>query len=94
MDVKNKKFQTWKMNEYTYPGEAQFIPRPGATEEDDGVLLSTVTDVRSDHKDFLLVLNAKTMTEIGRATIDAHLPILIHNLFIPSNLQTKKWMPL
>ncbi|KAL0275228.1 UNVERIFIED_CONTAM: hypothetical protein PYX00_003154 [Menopon gallinae] len=89
VDVTDKKVLTWKMDEYTFPGEALFIPRPDATEEDDGVLLSTVTDVRNDHKDFLLVLDAKTMTEIGRASIDAHLPNLIHNLFIPHNLKIK-----
>ncbi|CAN8106549.1 unnamed protein product [Discula destructiva] len=50
------------------PGEAIFVARPGAVEEDDGVLLSVVLDGRTE-KSYLLCLDASTMTEIGRADV-------------------------
>ena len=40
-----------------------FIPRPGATEEDDGVLISTVMGV-PEGRSYLLVLDGKTLTQI------------------------------
>lgn len=90
VNTETKDIQTWKMDEYSYPGEAYFIPNPGSTDEDDGILLSTVTDVRKDHTDFLLILDAKTMTEIGRAYVDCHIPSLIHSIFLPSDLKIKR----
>ena len=41
LDIKSGEHQVWA-EEKTYPGEPIFVPRPGATEEDDGVLLSVV----------------------------------------------------
>ncbi|KAK0615169.1 carotenoid oxygenase [Bombardia bombarda] len=50
------------------PGEAIFIPRPGGTEEDDGALLSVVLDGHN-RTSYLLCLDAKTMTELGRGEV-------------------------
>ena len=41
LDVQSGQHQVWQ-EEGTYPGEPIFVPRPGATREDDGVLLSVV----------------------------------------------------
>ena len=41
LDIQSGQHQVWQ-EEGTYPGEPIFIPRPGGTEEDDGVLLSVV----------------------------------------------------
>ena len=41
LDIKSGEHQVWA-EEGTYPGEPIFVPRPGGTEEDDGVLLSVV----------------------------------------------------
>ena len=41
LDIKLGDHQVWE-EEGTYPGEPIFVPRPGGTEEDDGVLLSVV----------------------------------------------------
>lgn len=76
---------TWKEHDEVIPGEAAFVPRPGATEEDDGVLVAGVTDTREGKRDFLVVLNAKTLQEIARAEVDAHVPHLIHALFLEGN---------
>ena len=52
----------------SYPGEGIFIGKPGQTAEDEGVLLSVVlNEVRENS--FLLVLDAATMKEIGRAEV-------------------------
>ncbi|KAI6100986.1 carotenoid oxygenase [Pisolithus croceorrhizus] len=51
------------------PGEGTFIPDPNGTAEDDGVLLSVVLDGFTG-KSYLLVLDAKTMKEVGRASMD------------------------
>lgn len=48
------------------PSEAIFVPNPDGTSEDDGVLLVMVL---SDKNDYLSVLDAKDLTEIGRADL-------------------------
>jgi torulene dioxygenase len=50
-------------------GEPIFVPNPEGTREDDGVLLSVVLDGYSG-KSYLVVLDAKSLTEIGRASMD------------------------
>ena len=67
LDIKEKKIVTWYEKD-CYPGEGVFIGKPGKSEEDDGVLLSVVLD---EHKgtSFLLILDASTMKEIGRAEV-------------------------
>jgi carotenoid cleavage dioxygenase-like enzyme len=49
-----------------YPGEPVFAPRPGATEEDDGVILSTIYDSHLD-KSYLLILDGKTFDPLATA---------------------------
>lgn len=53
----------------TYPSEPIFVARPGATAEDDGVVLSVVRDPENaaQRRFFLLVLDARSFVEIGRA---------------------------
>ena len=48
------------------PGEAIFVPKPDGTDEDDGVVLSVVLNGIQSNS-YLLVLDAKTMEEMGRA---------------------------
>ena len=50
------------------PGEPIFVPNPKGTAEDDGVLLSVVLDGFAE-KSYLLVLEAKSMKEVGRASM-------------------------
>ncbi|OIW29241.1 carotenoid cleavage dioxygenase 1 [Coniochaeta ligniaria NRRL 30616] len=54
------------------PSEAIFVARPGATAEDDGVLLVVVLDGHA-RGSYLLCLDARTMGELGRA----HVPVAI-----------------
>ncbi len=79
VDVKNR--QTWVWKEAgCYPSEPVFVPAPSAKSEDDGVLLVVVLD--SQHANsFLLVLDAHTMTELGRVIVPQHIPFGFHGSF-------------
>lgn len=48
-----------------------------------GIVLTCV--VKSDPKEapFLLVLDAKTFKELGRAIVDVEMPLDLHGMFIP-----------
>lgn len=65
-DVQTREALIWSGGQGHTPGEPIFVPRPGATEEDDGVLLSVVLD-GSAQKSYLLCLDAQTLVEMGRA---------------------------
>ena len=69
----------------SFPSEPAFIPRPGATAEDDGVVLSVVLDVGGDEPtSSLVVLDAATFTELGRARVPHHIPFGLHGAFAPT----------
>jgi len=65
----------FKKNHYT--GEPMFIPRPGATEEDDGVLLVVVLD-GSTEKSYLLLLDGKTFSALATAQLPCYIPMAFH----------------
>lgn len=65
------------------PGEPVFVARPGATDEDDGIILSLVLD-GSAQKSYLMCLDAKTMTEMGRAEADFPIPMGLHGVHAPA----------
>ena len=70
--------QLWKQKG-CYPSRPLFIPMSNQTteqEEDDGMLLSIVLD-SNEKKSFLLILNAKTLEEVGRALLPHHIPFTI-----------------
>lgn len=60
--------------------EPVFVPRPDATEEDDGVVLSVVNTAPTGC--FLLVLDARTMTELGRSMLGAFNAPTLHGSFV------------
>lgn len=64
-----------------YPGEPVFVAKPHAKQEDDGVILSCVLDAKNKNS-FLLVLDAKTFKELGRATVPHHIPFSFHGIFL------------
>ncbi|XP_050736587.1 carotenoid isomerooxygenase-like [Eriocheir sinensis] len=69
-----------------YASVGCFLPRPGATAEDDGVLLGTVLHSGDKRKVTLLVLNAADMTELARATFTtaSDVPRSLHGCFVPA----------
>lgn len=61
-------------------GEPIFVPRPHATEEDDGILLSVVVNEMHAHS-FLLILDAKDLHEIARSNVLHPIPYGLHGMF-------------
>ena len=72
----------WRGEEFCHPSEAVFIPTTkdvdDDTPEDDGLVVAAITDVREDQKDFLVFLDARTMTELARASFDESIPFSSH----------------
>jgi len=73
INIQNGTSLNW-YKENHYPGEPVFIPNPESQSEDDGVILSIVLDIERENS-YLLVLDARSFEEIGRAVVEQ--PILI-----------------
>jgi carotenoid cleavage dioxygenase-like enzyme len=80
VDVKSGEALTWH-DRGCFPGEPVFVRRPGGRREDDGVLLSVVLDARA-RTSFLLVLDARSLTELARAVVPHHIPFGFHGLHV------------
>lgn len=65
----------------------QFVEKPDAVDEDDGIILSSILREDDPTKVFLLILDAKTFEEIARATFTANswLPACFHGIFYNPN---------
>ncbi|KAJ9156367.1 Carotenoid cleavage dioxygenase 1 [Pleurostoma richardsiae] len=63
------------------PGEPIFVARPGAVDEDDGVLLSVVLDGLAQTS-YLLCLDARDMTELGRAEVPFAVSMGFHGVHL------------
>jgi carotenoid cleavage dioxygenase-like enzyme len=81
LDTISKARKTWYEAE-CFPSEPVFIERPGARDEDDGVIVSGVVGT-GGRKSFLLVLDASSFTELARAIIPSRLPQSLHGNFLP-----------
>jgi carotenoid cleavage dioxygenase-like enzyme len=81
-DVVDRTMMTWH-EEDCWPGEPVFVARPDGTDEDDGVLLSVVLDGRRETS-FLLVLDARDLSELARAEVPHHIPFSFHGRFAAS----------
>ncbi|XP_038180060.1 beta,beta-carotene 9',10'-oxygenase isoform X2 [Arvicola amphibius] len=82
VDVVNKTLTVWREDGF-YPSEPIFVPAPGADEEDAGVVLSVVITPKQSESNFLLVLDAKNMEELGRAEVSVQMPYGFHGTFVP-----------
>ncbi|XP_062844401.1 carotenoid-cleaving dioxygenase, mitochondrial [Trichomycterus rosablanca] len=80
MDLQDKKLKAWYQPGF-FPSEPVFVPSPSAEEEDDGVILSVVLTPTKDKETFLLVLDAKTFKELGRAEVPVNIPYGFHGTF-------------
>lgn len=79
LDVRSGETLTW-YQPGTYPGEPVFVAAPESAGEDDGVVLSVVLDSATS-RSFLLVLDAGTFTELGRAEVPHAIPFGFHGQF-------------
>ena len=70
--------------QYWYPSEPMMIPRPGATQEDDGLIVFTAVDGLNKHA-FLVTLDAKTMEQVSEVGPYSHIPYPAHGAFYPSS---------
>nr|XP_061803215.1 beta,beta-carotene 15,15'-dioxygenase-like [Nerophis lumbriciformis] len=82
-DTVTKTHMEWHQDN-CYPSEPVFVASPGAVDEDDGVILSSVICPDPNTRPFMLVLDAKTLAELARADIPASVHLDLHGLFIPS----------
>ncbi|CAB1458505.1 unnamed protein product [Pleuronectes platessa] len=80
MDLNGKHMKVWEQPGL-YPSEPIFVPSPDATEEDDGVVLSVVITPNKENSTFLLVLDARTFEELGRAEVPVNIPYGFHGTF-------------
>jgi all-trans-8'-apo-beta-carotenal 15,15'-oxygenase len=97
---RSKDVQTdiWTAGERQIVNEPIFVPRPGATEEDDGWLLVTVHDALAV-KGQLVVLDARSLSKGPITTINLphFLPAALHGSFSgdvwgPTSDSAPKWM--
>lgn len=79
VDVNAGSVQEWS-EEGAYPGEPVFVAAPQAGGEDEGLLLSLVLEPASETS-FLVVLDARDLSEIARARVPQPLPFGFHGEF-------------
>ncbi len=60
--------------ENCYPSEPVFVPAPGDKSEDDGVLLSVIFEGQKI-KSYLVVLDAKNLSELARIDLPQVIPL-------------------
>ncbi|KAJ5928864.1 Carotenoid oxygenase [Penicillium verhagenii] len=66
-DSETQEVSLWAHHGHS-PGEPIFVANPTGVDEDDGVLLSVVLDGFQEHS-YLLCLDARNLTELGRANM-------------------------
>lgn len=86
-DILTKSSLKWE-EEGCWPAEPLFVPAPGAQDEDDGVILSAIVSTDAQKPPFLLILDAKSFTELARASVDVEMHLDLHGVFIPD----KDWV--
>lgn len=82
VDVTTGAYRTWRQPG-CYPSEPVFVPAPAngsPTAEDAGLVLTVVLDSAAGSS-FLLVQDAATFDEIGRASVPGVVPFGFHGLF-------------
>jgi carotenoid cleavage dioxygenase-like enzyme len=80
IDLESRTRSAWTADG-CYPGEPVFVPAPGASGEDEGVLLSVVFD-SANGSSFLLVLDAATLGELARAVVPHGIPYGFHGQYV------------
>ncbi|XP_018582330.2 retinal Mueller cells isomerohydrolase-like isoform X2 [Scleropages formosus] len=81
LNVKTKEIWVWQEPD-SYPSEPLFVQTPGRLEEDDGVLLSIVVSPGAAQRPgYLLILNARDLTEIARAEVEVTFPVTFHGIY-------------
>jgi torulene dioxygenase len=82
VDCDTQEVQLWACHGQS-PGEPIFVANPEGTSEDDGVLLSVVLDGMSG-KSYLLCLDSRDLSELGRANVDGAVGFGFHGQHVPA----------
>ncbi len=83
-DTERGTSQKFSFGQGRYGSEAPFAPRPHASNEDDGYLLSFIYDERESRSE-LLILNAQSITDepVARVIIPQRIPYGFHACWVP-----------
>ncbi|ELR11487.1 dioxygenase, putative [Acanthamoeba castellanii str. Neff] len=82
VDVRSGERWVWDVEGH-FPAEPIFLATPDGEDEDDGILLSIVLNGETATS-YLLVLNAKDMSELARAQVPHHIPFGFHGAHHPA----------
>ncbi len=64
-----------------YAGEPSFAPRVNAKDEDDGYIVTVITNAPQDQSEFWVV-DAKTLSTVARARLPRRIPIGFHSTWV------------
>nr|XP_027223258.1 carotenoid isomerooxygenase-like [Penaeus vannamei] len=83
VDFESREVKEW-FEDGLYAGVSCFVPRPGATAEDDGVLLVTELHSADRKKVSVVILNSVDMTEVARVAFStpSDVPRSLHGCFV------------
>ncbi len=84
-DLEDGSCERWDYGEGVFGSEAPFCPRPGGVDEDDGWVLSFVTD-RSDWSSACLIFDAKQIAAgpIAEVGVTGRIPAGFHGTWMPA----------
>ncbi|KAL1419599.1 hypothetical protein MTO96_005093 [Rhipicephalus appendiculatus] len=87
LDVTTGDWLRWEQQGW-FPSEPVFVARPGAVEEDDGVILSSLLHEDDEKKLALVALDAKTLKQLAIAEFDcpSAIPADFHGWFLEQNV--------
>jgi torulene dioxygenase len=89
-DIVKVATDTGEITRYHRPGyacsEPIFVPKPGANEEDDGVIVALANEYSEEEemidRSYVVVLDGKTLEELGKAEIGNFTPVTFHGSFV------------
>lgn len=81
-DTETKKMVYWSEDK-CFSSEPVFVPRTNGESEDDGVVLTSITNPNPGQSSFIVILDGRTFQEVARANIKGQLYRDMHGFFIP-----------
>lgn len=89
LDLETGTRQLWSAAPRGFVGEPIFVPRPGATAEDDGWVLTLIYDAESDRSD-LIILDGRNLEQapVARLHLKHHVPYGLHGSFTPEYFES------
>jgi torulene dioxygenase len=86
---------TGEIVRYHHPGyacsEPIFVPKPGASQEDDGVIVTLVNEFHESDEDldrgYVVILDGQTLQEFGKAEVGGFTPVTFHGSFVDKDFQ-------